>query len=125
MESINNKTITIIREHDKLCILERLLKSDPKLEKIVGNFIDTYCPNTNTNTNNCQNTKLELFNMLKDNNVTDIILLTRIIKLTFSIIHDTPFEITISNNNNIKDLVKYLNQPYIPFLPNDYFPAFS
>ena len=38
----NNKTkiISIIREHDKLCILENLINNDTNLEKIIKDFID-------------------------------------------------------------------------------------
>ena len=119
MQSINNtKTLTIVREYDKLCILEKLLNNNQELEKIVSNFIDTCC------TDDCNQAKLQLFNILKDY-INDFVLLTKIIKLTFTIIYDTPFEITILDNDIHIDLVKYLNQPYIPFLPNDYFYASS
>lgn len=114
MQSLNNTdTIIIIREHDKLCILEKLLNNDTKLEKLVSKFIDYIIQKDNQY-------KLQYFNLIEDN-IHDVILLSNIIKISNSIAYDTPLELPISFVNNNENIIKYLNQPYIPFIPNAYY----
>ncbi len=110
-------TIIIVREHDKLCILEKLLNNDTKLEKIVSNFIDYSIEKDNQN-------ELYCFNSMKDI-IQDTKTLDIIIKLATSIAQDTTLELPIYMFNNCDDIIKYVNKPYIPFLPNDYYHSSS
>ena len=109
------KTIIINREHDKLCILETLLKNDTLLEKLISNFISHIVDHDDIN-------KFVSFNCLKDY-LKDFNLLSKIVKLSCSIAHGTPYEISFPNNDSLDNITTYLNRQYIPFLPNDYFPA--
>ena len=112
MPSANTtETIIIVKEYDKLCILEKLLNNDTKLEKIVSNFIDYSIEKDNQN-------KLYCFNSIKDN-IQDTKLFEIIIKLSTSIANDSTVELPISIFNNCDNIIKYVNQPYIPFLPNE------
>lgn len=110
-----NKTISITREHDKLCILENLINKDFKLEKLISDFIDHVI-------NRDKIKKLVSVNCLKDY-LKDFNLLSKIIRLSCSIANGTPYEMLIPNNGKIDNITTYLNKPYISFLPNDYFPA--
>ena len=118
MPSANKtETIIIVKEYDKLCILEKLLNNDTKLEKIVSNFIDYSIEKDNQN-------KLYCFNLMKDI-IQDTKSFEIIIKLTTSIAEDTSVELPISMFNNLDNIIKFVNQPYIPFLSNDYYYSFS
>ncbi len=116
-EPINTKTKTIIinREHDKLCILETLFKNDTLLEKLISNFIGHIVDHDDIN-------KFVSFNCLKDY-LKDFNLLSKIVKLSCSIAHETPYKISFPNNDALDNITTYLNRQYIPFLPNDYFPT--
>ncbi len=110
-----NNIICIVREHDKICILENLINKDAKLEKLISDFISHVGNHHDTN-------KFVSVNLLKDY-LKDFILFSKIVKLSCSIANGTPYKISIANNDNIDNITAYLNKPYIPFLPNDYFPA--
>ena len=115
----NNKTkiISIIREHDKLCILENLINNDTNLEKIIKDFIDHIINHDDIN-------KFVSLNLLKEY-LKNFNLFSKIIQLSCSIAYETPYVLSIPNNNAFDSITIYLNKPYIPFLPNDYFPASS
>lgn len=118
MQTTNKtETIIIVREHDKLCILETLLNNDTNLEKIVSNFIDYSIENKD-------NQKIYCFNLMKDI-IQDTKSLEIIINLATSIAQDTSVELPIYMVNNCDDIIKYVNKPYIPFLPNDYYHSVS
>jgi hypothetical protein len=105
-----NNIITITREHDKLCILQKWLNNNPTLETIVSNYIDG-CSQSN------QYNIMKYLRQMKEN-VSDITHLYNIIKLSRSIAFQKPYQITLDETKDMGKLVKYLEQPYIPFTPN-------
>jgi hypothetical protein len=102
----NTTTICITREHDKICILEKLLNGDSELETLVSNFIDTII---------AQNNHLIYFNKLKTKIHNDN-LFDKIIQLSLSIAYQTPFKETIEVNETTDNFIKYLKKPFIPLL---------
>ena len=101
-----NTTICITREHDKICVLEKLLNGDPELETLVSNLIDTII---------AQNNHFTYFNKLKTKIQNDN-LFDKIIQLSLSIAYQTPFKETIEVNETTDTIIKYLNKPFIPLL---------
>ena len=120
---VKMQTMTITRQEDKLTILEGLLNNDIELEKIVSDFIDE------CDQNNESSIKFKYFNILKDK-IKNYNLLSKITKLVTSIAYNKPFIMKIpirkeTDNLKLNDVIKYLNQPFIPFIPNYSLPAFS
>ena len=120
---VKMQTMTITRQEDKLTILEGLLNNDIELEKIVSDFIDE------CDQNNESSIKFKYFNILKDK-IKNYNLLSKITKLVTSIAHNKPFVMKIpirkeTDNLKLNDVINYLNQPFIPFIPNYSLPAFS
>ena len=113
----NFNSVTIIREHDKLCILENWINGDIELENFVSKYID-YCIQNDDN-----NKKKYIYQII--NKLTDITLLAKIIKLSESIAFQTAFQINVDNVSDYNKLIQYLNQPFVPFIPNYSLPAFS
>ncbi len=107
---MNNHTISIIREHDKLCILQKWLNNDLILESYVSNYIDSCSQNNQYNI-------IKYLRLIKKK-VPDIIRLYNIIKLSRSIAFQTQYQITIDETKDIPKIVKYLEQPYVQFIPN-------
>jgi hypothetical protein len=107
---MNNNTITITREHDKLCILQKWLNNNLTLESHVSNYIDS-CSQNN------QYKIMKYLRQIKEH-VSDITHLYNIIKLSRSIAFQTPYQITLDETKDISKLIKYLEQPYIQFIPN-------
>jgi hypothetical protein len=95
----------ITREHDKLCILEKLLNNNTELESIVSKLIDSYIQDDS------QITKLLITQLIVK--INDSSLLYKIIYISSSIAKQTPLQI-ITNDNNTELLKDYINQPYIP-----------
>ena len=117
------QTVTIIRQHDKLSILEGLLNNDSELEKIVSGYIDE-CER-----NNNKNITIKYTTILK-HKINNYKLICKIIKLATSIAYDKPFimKIPLTNTTDdvkLKNIIQYLNQPFVPFIPNYSLPAFS
>ena len=102
-------TVTVIREHDKLCILEKWLNNDTELENIVSKYIDYSIQDDHPN-------KMKCFHQIK-NKITDLTLLAKIIKLSSSIAFQTPYQLTIETSNNVDEIVQYFNQPFISLWP--------
>lgn len=115
--SNNTNSVTIIREHDKLCILEKWINGDSELENFVSKYID-YCIQNDDN-----NKKIYVYQII--NKINDITLLAKIIKLSESIAFQTPYQINVDNISEYNNLIQYLNQPFVPFISNYSLPAFS
>ncbi len=99
--------VILTREHDKLCILEKLLNKDKSLEAIVSNYIDSIINNDKQLT---AQILIKLTNKIKDET-----LLYKIILLSASIATQTPFKLLLEDNENTRLYNEYLNQPYILF----------
>jgi hypothetical protein len=72
----NITTISIYREHDKLCILETYLNGDTKLESLVSNLIDYSMQKQ-------RSLFVDVFNELKNiinNDIPDIDILVELIR---------------------------------------------
>ena len=100
----NSTIVTLTREHDKVCILELLLKGDTELEQVVSQYIDLCIDNK---------PKTECFRKIKDK-INNIITLAKIIQLCTSIAYDKPIKLTIQVNDSTSNIIKYLNDPYPP-----------
>jgi len=96
--------IYVTREHDKLCILEKLLNNNTELESIVSKLIDSYIHD------DIQIAKQLITQLI--HKVNDNTLLYKIIYIASSIAKQTPIQIVTNNNNEL--LKEYLNLPYIP-----------
>jgi hypothetical protein len=105
---MQNKLITIVqKEHDKICILEKLLNNNTVLETIVSNYIDSII-------NNDEQLKKQLIIKLT-NKIKDESILIKIICLSESIANQTPFKLLLEDNIQSQTYIKYLNQSYILF----------
>lgn len=100
----NTVKITLIREYDKLCVLEQLLNRDRELEQIVSQYIDL-CINNKP--------KMDCFDKIK-NKINNTIILAKIIQLCQSIAFDKPIKISINENTYHCNFVKHLDDPYPP-----------
>lgn len=102
----NDKTqkITIIREHEKLVLLEQLLNDDTELEHLVSEYIDLSIHNQ---------PKIDCFRKIK-NKTNNILVLSKIIQLCSSIAFDKPIKISVPINETTLDIIKYINEPYPP-----------
>lgn len=103
----NKIIVTITRDHDKICILEKLLNKNPVLESIVSNYIDSIVEQD-------EQLKKQLFDKLT-NKISDDQLLCKIIYLSISIANQTPFKLLLEDNEQTKLLIEYTNQPFILF----------
>lgn len=108
MRTNKTTTLTVMREYDKICILEQFIKQVPNLSKIetlVSNFIDSIAINNDNHTNKYLSV---ITDSIIDTNIRD-----NIINLSYSIAKDIPFLITIEiNDNNIK-YINYINNNQI------------
>jgi len=104
MEQYPTTTVTIYREHDKICILEKYLNNDCLLETLVSNFID-HCIQKQTYL------ARDYFNKLKQkmNNEN----FETIIHLALSIADQTPYIATIEVNDNTTKIIEYLKDTKI------------
>lgn len=91
----NITTVSINREHDKLCILETYLNGDTKLESLVSNIIDYSMQKQ-------RNLFMDVFNELK-NIINNYTLFNKIMEISISIVNQTPYQITMQvNDSNFK-----------------------
>ena len=96
-------TISIIREHDKICLLEKILKENnlEHMETLISNLIDCMIENKqcciDSHINNLQS---KLHNEKK---------LRLIIELCESIAQQMPFSLTIEINEFTKKYINYIN----------------
>jgi hypothetical protein len=110
----NTTTIYITREHDKICLLEKMIKYvtnniniDPtiNLESIISNLIDAFALKEEDNIN-------IYLNILKKTIVKQEIL-NIIIDLSIAISIQKPYALTIEVNNQTNKYIKYINNNYI------------
>ena len=113
----DDKMVTIIREDDKLTILEKWLNNDYELETIVSKYIDCCIQNDQSN-------KMKCFHQIKTK-VLDLTLLAKIIKISSSIAFQSPYQMSVDDTQVYNKLVDYVNKPYVDFIPNFSFPEFS
>lgn len=109
----NTTTIYITSQHDKICILEKIINSGYNinienintLETIVSKLIDTIELKEEEKINDC-------LNMLKKN-IGEQKILNLIVDLSISIATQKPFVFTIEVNNQTNKYIKYFNNNYI------------
>ena len=88
-----NQVVLIKREHDKICILENIIKNNnekciTEIETIISNLIDSIIIDKQ---NNIQHFINALKQHINQPNILDII-----IELSISIANQTPYQMTIS-----------------------------
>ena len=88
----NNKVVLIKREHDKICILENIIKNIndkciTEIETIISNLIDSIIDKEN----NVQHFVNALKQYINQPHILDII-----VELSISIANQTPYQMTIS-----------------------------
>jgi len=88
-----NQVVMIKREHDKICILENIIKNIndkciTEIETIISNLIDSIIDKEN----NIQHFVNTLKKHINQPHILDII-----IKLSISIANQTPYQLTIKN----------------------------
>jgi hypothetical protein len=99
---MQNKINAIItREHDKLCILEKMLNKDKLLETLVSNYIDSII-------NQDEQLKAQVLIKLT-NKINDEASLYKIICLSVSIANQTPFKLLLEDNEKTRLYLEYLN----------------
>ena len=108
MDQYTTTTVTIYREHDKICILEKYLNNDGLLETLVSKFID-HCIHNQTYLAREHFNKLKL----KINNNT---IFETIIQLALSIAEQTPYIAKIEVNDNTTNIIDYLKDTKIQSL---------
>jgi hypothetical protein len=91
----NNKVVLIKREHDKICILENIIKNIndkciTEIETIISNLIDSIIDKQN----NVQNYVNILKKYINQENIINII-----VDLSISIANQTPYQMSIKNND--------------------------
>ena len=111
----NTTTIYITREHDKICLLEKMIKYvttnyiniDPtiNLESIISNLIDAFALKEEDNIN-------IYLNILKKT-IDEQEIVNIIIELSISISIQKPYALTIEVNNQTNKYIKYINNNYI------------
>ena len=106
MEQHTTTIVTIYREHDKICILEKYLNNDCLLETLVSKFIDHCIQKQTYLATECVN-KLKL--TANENFET-------IIHLALSIVEQTPYIATIEVNDNTTKIIEYLKDTKIQHL---------
>ena len=89
----NNQVVLIKREHDKICILENIIKNIndkciSEIETIISNLIDSIIIDKQHNVQHYVNALKQHINQP---NILDII-----IELSISIANQTPYQMTIS-----------------------------
>jgi hypothetical protein len=111
----NTTTICIRRQHDKICILEKIIhytginiETINTLETVVSNLIDTIELKEEEKIFVCLNTLKKIINEQEILNI--------IVDLSISIAIQIPLVFTIEVNNKTKNYIKYINNNYIlPF----------
>jgi len=111
----NTTTIYITRVHDKICLLEKMIKYvttnyiniDPtiNLESIISNLIDAFALKEEDNIN-------IYLNILKKT-IDEQEIVNIIIELSISISIQKPYALTIEVNNQTNKYIKYINNNYI------------
>jgi adenine-specific DNA methylase len=106
----NNKenitTVSVYREHYKLCILETYLNGDAKLESLVSNIIDYSMQKQ-------RNLFLDVFNELK-NIINNENLFNKIIEISMSIVNQIPYQFTMQINDSNVKYIQYLKKSLLP-----------
>jgi len=90
-----NQVVLIKREHDKICILENIIKNNNdkcinEIETIISNLIDSIIIDKQTNIQHFVNT---LKKHIIQPHILDII-----VGLSISIANQTPYQLTIKND---------------------------
>jgi len=106
----NTTTIYVIREHDKICLLENLMKKiEPNPEKIVSFYIDSSINGDSIQTN--------YYLKLLHNDITDKQSLLNIIKVAASIIKQKPLKFNIEVTDENSNLIEYFSKQQKQILP--------
>ncbi len=107
MDTNNHTTIYITREHDKICVLEHIIKnvtndikSIDDIETIISNFIDSIISN--------QQNYIQLYLNLLQKRV-DKHLFKIIIDVSVSIANQIPYVLTIQVNDKTNKYINYIN----------------
>jgi hypothetical protein len=103
----NKINVVITKEHDKICILEKLLNKDHLIESLVSNYIDSIIDKD-------EQLKKQLLNKLT-NKIKDELLLLKIICLSVSIANQIPFNLLLEDNDKTRLFIEYTNQSFILF----------
>lgn len=103
----NKIGIDITKEHDKLCLLEKLLNKDSELESLVSEYIDSII-------NKDEQLTKQIFIKIT-NKINDDELVFKIISLSISTANQLPFKILLPDNEKTQLFIKYINQPFILF----------
>ena len=91
---MDTNIVLIKREHDKICILENIIKNNNdkcinEIETIISNLIDSIIIDKQTNIQHFVNA---LKKHINQPNIIDII-----VELSISIANQTPYQLTIKN----------------------------
>jgi len=111
----NMTTISIIREHDKICLLEKAIQNIPgilsttEVESIVSNLIDSITINHETN--------IQYYSNLLRNNINDSKMVNIIIQLSEAIGKNLPLLLTIEVNKVSMKYINYITNNNQNFLP--------
>ena len=111
----NMTTISIIREHDKICLLEGAIQNIPgilsvtEVESIVSNLIDSITVNNEINIQNYSN--------LLRNNINDSKMFNTIIQVSEAIGKNLPLLLSIEVNKVSMKYINYITNNNQNFLP--------
>jgi hypothetical protein len=110
----NTTTIYITREHDKICLLEKMIKYvtnniniEPtiNLEYIISNLIDAFALK--------EEDKINIYLNILTKTIDEQEILNIIIELSIAISIQKPYALTIEVNNQTNKYIKYINNNYI------------
>jgi hypothetical protein len=105
-------TIQIIREYDKINLLETYLINNnlENCKNIISNLIDCIIQQDNKNIIN------NIFLLKKYINEPQPNKIITIKKIVYSIAEETPFDLYININKLTIKYINYINQSYVPFI---------
>ncbi len=110
----NTTTIYVTREHDKICLLEKIIKYVTNninteltinLETIISNLIDAFALKDED--------KINIYLNILKKNIDEQEILNIIIELSVAISLQKPYALTIEVNNQTNKYIKYINNNYI------------
>lgn len=103
-------TIYVIREHDKICLLENLMKNiESTSEKIVSAYIDNCIIGDSIQSN--------YYLKLLHSEIHDKRILSNILKVATSIVKQTPLKFNIENTDENSKLIEYFSKQQKQILP--------
>jgi hypothetical protein len=110
----NTTTIYVTREHDKICLLEKIIKYVTNninteltinLETIISNLIDAFALKDED--------KINIYLNILTKTIDEQEILNIIIELSIAISIQKPYALTIEVNNQTNKYIKYINNNYI------------